>query len=127
MRVDSRLHRLISREAARYIAAFLITGTALAVRDLLNPVLGALGPFLTVYVVLTVVSVFCGAGPAIVTAIFGLLGSTRFFLAQEHVSFETRFDLAYLVGYLRVAATIIVLAERGRRALAHVKAARDTL
>jgi signal transduction histidine kinase len=127
MITDSWLHRWISREAARYVVALLITVAALAVRELLNPVLGDLGPFLSVYVALTVVSVYLGAGPATLTALLGLLGSTRFFMAQDHFSFDSRFDFAYAVGYLLVAATIIVLAERGRRALAQVKAARDTL
>jgi len=125
--MDSRLRTSISREAARYVVALLIMGAALVVRELLNPVLGDLGPFLSVYVALTVVSVYLGAGPATLTAILGLLGSTRFFLAQDHFSFESRFDLAYAVGYLLVAATIIVLAERRRRALMQVKAARNTL
>lgn len=96
--MDSRRRTSISREAVRYVVALLIMGAALVVRELLNPVLGDLGPFLSVYVALTVVSVYLGAGPATLTAILGLLGSTRFFLAQDHFSFESRFDLAYAVG-----------------------------
>lgn len=128
MTKDAGLGWSISREkAARYALAFLITAAALALRELLNPILGDLGPFLSVYVAVTLVSVYWGAGPATLTAILGLLGSTRFFLEQDHFRFESRFGLAYAVGYLLVAATIIALAERGRRALMQLKAARNTL
>jgi signal transduction histidine kinase len=123
----SSFSRFSNRTAARYSLALAITATALLLRALLNPVLGDLGPFLSVYAAVTLASVFLGAGPAILTAILGLLGSAHFFLSQDHFSFESRSDLAYAVGYLLVAATIIVLAERGRRALAEVEAARRTL
>jgi signal transduction histidine kinase len=114
------------RTAARYAMALLITAAALVLRGLLNPLLGDLGPFLSIYAAVTLASVFLGAGPATLTAVFGLLGSTHFFLSQDF-SFENRYDLAYAVGYLLVAATIIVLAERSRRAFVQVEAARRTL
>ena len=111
--------------AVRYAMALLITAAALALRELLNPVLGDLGPFLSIYAAVTFASVYLGAGPATLIAVLGLAGSTHFF--QNHFSFENRPDLAYAVGYLLVAATIIVLAERSRRAFVQVEAARRTL
>lgn len=111
----------------RYAVALLITAAALALRGLLNPILGDLGPFLSIYAAVTLASVYLGAGPATLTAVLGLAGSTHFFLSQDHFSLESRSDLAYAVGYLLVAATIIVLAERSRRALVQVEAARQTL
>lgn len=111
----------------RYALALLITAAALLLRELLNPVLGDLGPFLSIYAAVTLTSVFLGAGPASVTAVLGLLGSTHFFLARDHFSLGSRSDLAYAIGYLVVSATIIALAERGRRALAEVEAARQNL
>ena len=119
--------RFSNRTAARYFLALAITAIALLLRALLNPVLGDLGPLLSVYAAVTLTSVFLGVGPATLTAILGLLGSTHFFLSQDHFSFQSRSDLAYAVGYLVVAATIIVLAERSRRALVEVEAARRTL
>jgi signal transduction histidine kinase len=107
--------------------ALLITAAALVLRALLNPVLGDLGPFLSVYAAVTLASVYLGAGPASLTALFGLLGSTHFFLSRDNFSFENRYDVAYAVGYLLVATTIIVLAERSRRAYVQVEAARQTL
>lgn len=118
----------ISRETIRrYVLALLITAAALICRELLNPVLGDLGPFLSIYAAVTLAAVFLGAGPASVTAVLGLLGSTHFFLARDHFSLGSRSDLAYVIGYLVVSATIIALAERGRRALAEVEAARQNL
>jgi signal transduction histidine kinase len=117
----------LGQTSSRYAAALLITAAALALRELLNPVLGDLGPFLSIYAAVTFASVYLGAGPASVTALLGLVGSTHFFLAQDHFSLQTRSDLAYAVGYLLVAATIIVLADRSRRALVQVEAARHTL
>lgn len=111
----------------RYALALLMTAAALVLRELLNPVLGDLGPFLSIYAAVTLASVYLGAGPATLTAVLGLAGSTHFFLSQDHFSLESRSDLAYAVGYLLVAATIIVLAERSRRALVQVEAARQTL
>ena len=116
-----------NRTAAQYAVALIITAAALALRGLLNPVLGDLGPFLSIYAAVTLASVYLGAGPATLTAILGLLGSTHFFLSRDNFSFESRSDLAYTVGYLVVAATIIVLAERSRRAFVQVEAARHTL
>jgi signal transduction histidine kinase len=117
-----------SRETiTRYALALLITVAALILRELLNPLLGDLGPFLSIYAAVTLASVFLGAGPATLTALLGLLGSTHFFLARDHFNFASRSDIAYAIGYLVVAATIIVLAERGRKALEEVEAARQTL
>jgi signal transduction histidine kinase len=127
MTANPRLRSLLGQTPLRYAAALLITAAALALRELLNPVLGDLGPFLSIYAAVTFASVYLGAGPATVTALLGLVGSTHFFLAQDHFSLQTRSDLAYTVGYLLVAATIIVLAERSRRALVQVEAARHTL
>lgn len=110
----------------RYAVALLATLAALLLRRLFDPILGDLGPFLSVYAAVTLNSVYLGAGPATLTAIFGLLGSAHFFLSRDF-SFESPYDLAYVVGYLLVAATIILLAERGRRALRQVEAARQTL
>jgi signal transduction histidine kinase len=125
---DPRPHFLFSRQAAgRYALALLITAAALALRGLVSPILGDLGPFLSMYAAVTLTSVYLGAGPATLTTILGLLGGTHFFLSQDHFSFESRPDLAYAVGYLLVAATIIVLAERSHRALVHVEDARETL
>jgi signal transduction histidine kinase len=98
----------------------------LLLRELLNPVLGDLGPFLSIYAAVTLTAVYLGAGPATLTAVFGLFGSTHFVLSRDF-SFESRYDLAYAVGYLLVAATIIVLAEISRRAFMQVEAARQTL
>ncbi len=50
--------------AVRYAMALLITAAALALRELLNPVLGDLGPFLSIYAAVTFASVYLGAGPA---------------------------------------------------------------
>lgn len=115
------------RKTTRYVLALLITAVALALRELLNPMLGDLGPFLSIYTAVTLASVYLGAGPATLTAILGLFGSTRFFLSRDHFSFASRSDLTYAIGYLVVTATIIFLADRGRRALSQVEAARQTL
>lgn len=117
----------LSHAAARYGIALLITAAALVVRELFNPILGGLGPFLSVYAAVTFAAVYLGAGPATLTAILGLLGSAHFFLAPEHFSLANRDDLAYAAGFLLVSATIIALAERSRRALAQLEAARQTL
>jgi signal transduction histidine kinase len=119
--------KLSRQTTARYAMALLITAAALVLRALLNPVLGDLGPLLSVYAAVTLTSVYLGAGPATLTAILGLLGGTHFFFPRDQFSFESRSDLAYTAGYLLVAATIIVLAEKSRRALAQVETARRTL
>lgn len=119
--------KLSGQTAARYAMALLITAAALVVRALFNPVLGDLGPFLSIYAAVTLTSVYLGPGPATLTAILGLLGSTHFFLSPDHFSFENRSDLTYAAGYLLVVATIIALAERSRRALVQVEGARRTL
>ena len=117
---------LANQRAARYGLALGLTILALLVRWLINPVLGDLGPFLSVYAAVTLAAVYLGAGPATLTALIGLLGSSRWFLLQGQLKFE-RSDLAYSAGFLLVSGIIIVLAERSRRALLQVEAARQTL
>lgn len=117
---------LANQPAARYVLALGLTILALLVRWLINPVLGDLGPFLSVYVVVTLAAVYLGAGPATLAALVGLVGSSRWFLLQGQLKFE-RSDLAYSAGFLLVSGIIILLAERSRRALLQVEAARQTL
>ncbi len=118
---------LANQPAARYALALGLTILALLVRWLINPVLGDLGPFLSVYAAVTLAAVYLGAGPATLTALIGLIGSSRWFLLQGHLKFESRSDLAYSAGFLLVSGIIILLAERSRRALLQVEAARQTL
>jgi len=117
---------LANQPAARYALALGLTILALLVRWLINPVLGDLGPFLSVYAAVTLAAVYLGAGPATLTALIGLIGSSRWFLLQGQLKFE-RSDLAYSAGFLLVSGIIILLAERSRRALLQVEAARQTL
>ena len=118
---------LADQPVVRYGLALGITILALAIRWLSNPVLGDLGPFLSVYAALTLAAVYLGAGPAILTAVVGLIGSTHWFLLQDRFKLESRSDLAYSAGFLLVAGIIILLAERNRKALLQVEAARQTL
>lgn len=118
---------LAKRPWVRYSLAVALTVAALLLRELFNPVLGNLGPFLSLYVALTIAAIYLGAGPAALTTLLGLLGSTHWVLSQAHFSFESLPDLAYSAGYLLVAGTIIFLAESNRRTLLQVEAARHTL
>lgn len=124
-----RMPRTISSRGriTHYALALLITIAALILRELLNPILGDLGPFLSIYAAVTLASVFLGVGPATLTAVLGLFGSAHFILARDHFNFARRPDVAYAIGYLVVATTIILLAERSRTALAEMEAARRTL
>ena len=117
---------LANQPVARYALALGLTILALLVRWLINPVLGDLGPFLSVYAAVTLAAVYLGAGPATLTALIGLIGSSRWFLLQGQLKFESS-DLAYSAGFLLVSGIIILLAERSRRALLQVEAARQTL
>jgi signal transduction histidine kinase len=118
---------LANQPVARYALALGLTVLALLVRSLINPVLGDLGPFLSVYAAVTLAAVYLGAGPASLTALIGLIGSTHWFLSQDHFSLESRSDLAYSAGFLIVSGIIILLAERNRKALLQLEAARHTL
>lgn len=117
---------LANQPVARYALALGLTILALLVRWLINPVLGDLGPFLSVYAAVTLAAVYLGAGPATLTALIGLIGSSRWFLLQGQLKFETS-DLAYSAGFLLVSGIIILLAERSRKALLQVEATRQTL
>ena len=117
---------LANQPVARYALALGLTILALLVRWLINPVLGDLGPFLSVYAAVTLAAVYLGAGPATLTALIGLIGSSRWFLLQGQLKFESS-DLAYSAGFLLVSGIIILLAERSRKALLQVEAARQTL
>lgn len=118
---------LANQPVARYALALCLTVLALLVRWLINPVLGDLGPFLSVYAAVTLAAVYLGVGPASLTAFIGLIGSSHWFFSQDHLSLESRSDLAYSAGFLLVSGIIILLAERNRKALVQVEAARHTL
>src|SRR5579864_7433684 len=94
---------LANQPATRYVLALGLTILALLVRWLINPVLGDLGPFLSVYASVTLAAVYLGAGPATLTALIGLIGNSRWFLLQGQLKFESRSDLAYSAGVLLVS------------------------
>jgi len=118
---------LANQPVARYTLALCLTVLALLARWLVNPVLGDLGPLLSIYAAVTLAAVYLGVGPATLTALIGLAGSAHWFLSQDHFSLESRSDLAYSGGFLLVSGIIILLAERNRKAILQVEAARHTL
>ncbi|MBV8114397.1 MAG: PAS domain-containing protein [Silvibacterium sp.] len=69
----SRLSRLSRRVASRYGAAVLLTAVALLIRWLLDPVLGPKVQFLILFPVIALLSLYEGAGPAMLASVLGLL------------------------------------------------------
>jgi signal transduction histidine kinase len=114
--------------ATRYALAVLITGAALLLRRLFDPVLGESGPFLPLYAAVAFTSVYFGTGPSILATLIGLIGSTYWFLSREDtVAVMSRSHLAFITGYLLVSGIIIVLSERRRRVVLMLEAAHDNL
>jgi PAS domain S-box-containing protein len=94
----------------------VVTTVAVLLRKLLDPVLGEYSPYITLYPTIVFLAIYAGLGVAVVSAIFGVLGITYWFMLNRSL-----FHLgasAHWVGsllFLLVSACIIIAVEINRR------------
>jgi PAS domain S-box-containing protein len=122
---SSPIFKVEERSAAkRYFLAVLIATAALVLRLALLPLLGGHAPFLAAMAATIFAVWWCGTGPAIISALIGLLGVWYLVLPPSD-SFslnDPKGGISTMVGYLLLTGLVIALGETDRRAGAKLRA-----
>jgi PAS domain S-box-containing protein len=118
----------VKRAVLKYVLAVFATLAALALRRLLDPLLGSENPYHTVWLAVVFSAWYCGIGPAITAALFSVAGTWYWFLAPPH-SFigKTSPEWFGMLGFVALSAVIIVLGESNRRAMVKRQSAEEEL
>ena len=104
------------------LVALVAVGVAIALRTALDPWLGERVPYITIFGAIIVAAWYGGAGPAILAAVLGWLGSDYFFTAPRY-SFAYRgpVQLVELLGYCISSTLIAALGGAMQRARARAE------
>lgn len=114
----SRLFSPMRREFAleRYGVALASAALAVLLRWLLDPILGHVAFYVTVYAAVAFCALVCGMAPAIVSAIIGFLGIFYWFIDPRHSWSVIRpSEIHSVAGFFLVCAALIALGETNRR------------
>jgi signal transduction histidine kinase len=104
------------RVADRYSIAIASAVLAVVLRWFLDPVLGHVAFYVTLYVVVTFCAVVCGFAPAILSGLLGFLGIFYWFVDPRHsLSWLRQSEFHAMVGCFLVCAVLIALGEANRR------------
>jgi signal transduction histidine kinase len=113
---------------ARYAAALGATGIALAVRLLLNPVLGDDLPYITLFASVAFSAWFCGTGPSISAVAGAILGARYWLLLPKHtLGFPDTAQSLGLLVFLFVSSVMVVFGEMNRRTAEKLRCTREEL
>jgi signal transduction histidine kinase len=114
----SKLFSPMRREfvVERYAIALTSAVLAIVVRWLLDPVLGHVAFYVTVYAAVAFCALVCGYLPAIVCSLAGFLGVFYWFVDPRYsLSIEAPSEIHSVTGFFLVCATLIALGETNRR------------
>ncbi len=117
-----RWTRLLKGTPFDYALAVVVTALMLLVRWLLNPVLGDYTPYITLYVGISLLSIYVGLGPSVFSTVLGLI-AVEYWFVPPHGTFA-KWNLAFFVSavvYLAVCASIIAIGELSRRLRAELE------
>jgi PAS domain S-box-containing protein len=120
--------RTLKKEAIRYALAALAAIAALALRYLLDPLLGDKNPYHTLWLAIVFTAWYCGIGPSILASAIGLMGLKYWFLPPYH-SFGTSNakEVFGMLGFLVFSGVIVGLGESTRRHIQRRQQAEDGL
>ena len=104
------------RVAARFTIALTTAVLAILLRGLLDPVLGHVAFYVTVYMAVAFDAVVCGFGPAVLSALGGFLGIFYWFVDPRH-SFRIIHpsEIHGVLGCFLTCAVLIVLGAANRK------------
>jgi len=89
---------------------------AVLLRWLLDPVLGHVAFYATLYMAVAFSAAFCGMAPGVVTAVLGFFGVFYWFVDPRHsLSLVSRADIHGMVGCIFVCVVLIALGSATRR------------
>ncbi len=101
------MNRLPRTDVLRYGSALIGVALAVIARLVLDPVLGGLFPFATLFLAVLVVAGYAGRGPALLTTGLGAVASARFLLPpRDSFAVQGFENQAGLVLYLAVSLGI---------------------
>jgi signal transduction histidine kinase len=101
--------------AERYTVAIAAAVFAVLLRWCLEPVLGHVAFYATVYMAVTFCALLCGLAPAILSCFIGFLGIFYWFVDPRHSLVVARPQLHAVIGFFLVSAVLIWLGEANRR------------
>jgi signal transduction histidine kinase len=100
----------------RYSVALATAALAIILRWILDPLLGHVAFYVTVYGAVAYCAVTAGLGPAVLSAIVGFLGIFYWFVDPRHsLSLIRPSEIHGMAGFLLVSSTLIALGETNRR------------
>jgi len=112
----------------RYGAALATAALAVILRWLLDPLLGHVAFYATVYGAVAYCAVTSGLGPAMVSAIAGFLGIFYWFVDPRHsLSLIRPAEIHGIAGFVLVSSTLIALGETNRRKRLRLKGTIEAL
>lgn len=101
-----------------YLVALAITMTAFSIRELLQPYIAPYAPFQLFVIASVTCEYLLGLGPALMSALLGLLLAAHFFVAPfGKMDGISKTDVIIVANYILVTLFAIVLIEYLRRAL----------
>jgi signal transduction histidine kinase len=105
------------RVGDRYMIAIVAAVTAILLRWFLDPVLGHVAFYVTLYISVTFCAVVCGYAPAILSGVLGFLGIFYWFVDPRHsLSFIRQSpEIHAIVACFLVCGVLIALGEANRR------------
>ncbi len=100
----------------RYTLAFATAVVAVLLRWALDPVLGHVAFYVTVYMAVALVSLILGLGPAVLTTVVGFFGVLYWFVDPRHsLLIRSQTEIHGLIGFFLVSTVLIILGETNRR------------
>ena len=100
----------------RYTLAFATAVVAVLLRWALDPVLGHVAFYVTVYMAVALVSLILGLGPAVLTTVVGFFGVLYWFVDPRHsLLIRSQAEIHGLIGFFLVSTVLIILGETNRR------------
>ena len=101
--------------AERYTAAMAAAVFAVLLRWCLDPVLGHVAFYATVYMAVAFCAMACGLGPAILSALAGFAGIFYWFVDPRESLAVARAQTHAIIGFFLVCAVLIAFGEANRR------------
>jgi signal transduction histidine kinase len=109
--------------AGRYTIALSVAAFAVLLRWCLEPLLGHVAFYVTVYMAVTFCALICGLGPAVLSGLTGFLGIFYWFVDPRRSLALGRAQIHSIIGFFLVCAVLIWLGESNRRRQLRLNAA----
>lgn len=118
----------IKRLTARYTVAALAGILAVILRWVLDPLLGHVAFYATVYIAVAYCAIVCGYAPATLTAVLGFFGIFYWFVDPRHSLWPARpAEIHGIVGFFLVSTVLVVLGDANRNKQGRLNESIDAL